>query len=152
MTTKISSITALLTGKTVIIHGGGGAIGRAAALAFAREGARIFLAGPTLARLQEVADQVRAAGGQVDVDVVDALNPAAVEAHAESVAARAQRIDIVLNAIGLRHVQGKSFAEQSLDEFATPVIGYTRAHFVIAKAASRFMIRQGGGVILALST
>jgi NAD(P)-dependent dehydrogenase (short-subunit alcohol dehydrogenase family) len=58
----------------------------------------------------------------------------------------------VLNALGLAHVQGKSFAEQTLDEFATPVVGYTRAHFIIAKAASRFMIRQGGGVILALST
>src|SRR4029079_17793941 len=36
--------------------------------------------------------------------------------------------------------------------FAAPVIGYTRAHFIIAQAASRFMIRQGSGVILALST
>ena len=63
-----------------------------------------------------------------------------------------QRIDVVLNAIGLTHVQGKSFADQTLDEFATPVIGYTRAHFLIAQAASRVMIRQGSGVILALST
>lgn len=152
MTTKTASISALLSGKTAIVHGGGGAIGGAAALAFAREGARVFLAGRTRNRLQEVADQIRAAGFQVELDVVDALDGAAVEAHAESVAARAQRIDVVMNAIGLTHVQGKSFAEQSLEDFAAPVIGYTRAHFIIAKAASRFMIRQGSGVILALST
>lgn len=141
-----------MAGKTAIIHGGGGAIGGAAALAFAREGARVFLAGRTLVRLREVAELVRAAGGDVEIAEVDALDAAAVDAHAQSVVARAQRIDVVLNAIGLRHVQGKSFADQTLDEFATPVIGYTRAHFIIAKAASRAMSRQGSGVILALST
>jgi NAD(P)-dependent dehydrogenase (short-subunit alcohol dehydrogenase family) len=152
MTTKIASGSGLLAGKTAIIYGGGGAIGGAAALAFAGEGARVFLAGRTLLRLQEVADQVRAAGGAVEIAVVDALDEAAVDAHAESVAARAQRIDVVLNAIGLQHVQGKSFSEQTLDEFASPVVGYTRAHFIIAKAASRAMLRQGSGVIVALST
>jgi 3-oxoacyl-[acyl-carrier protein] reductase len=152
MLTKISSNSGLLAGKTAIVHGGGGAIGGAAALTFVREGARVFLAGRTLGRLQEVAQEVRAAGGQVELAVVDALDAAAVDAHAESVAARNGRIDVVLNAIGLTHVQGKSFSDQSLDEFAAPVVGYTRAHFLIAKAASRFMVRQGGGVILGLST
>ena len=90
-----------------------------------------------------MAERIQAAGGDVEIAVVDALDAAAVDAHAESVTARAQRIDVVLNAIGLMHVQGKSFADQTLDEFATPVIGYTRAHFIIAKAASRAMIRQG---------
>jgi NAD(P)-dependent dehydrogenase (short-subunit alcohol dehydrogenase family) len=152
MTTRKSSGSELLAGKTAIIHGGGGAIGGAAALVFAREGARVFLAGRTRVRLQEVADRVQAAGGEVEIAVVDALDAAAVETHAESVTARAQRIDVVLNAIGLVHVQGKSFADQTLDEFAAPVIGYTRAHFIIAKAAARAMIRQRSGVILALST
>jgi NAD(P)-dependent dehydrogenase (short-subunit alcohol dehydrogenase family) len=152
MTTKTSSNSVLLAGKTAIIYGGGGAIGGAAALAFAREGARVFLAGRTSIRLQQVADPIRAAGADVEVDVVDVLDPAAVDAHAESVVARAGRIDVVLNAVGLQHVQGKSFAEQTLDEFTTPVFGYARAHFIIAQAASRAMIRQGSGVILALST
>jgi NAD(P)-dependent dehydrogenase (short-subunit alcohol dehydrogenase family) len=144
--------SALLLGKTAIIYGGGGAIGGAAARAFVQEGARVFLAGRTLARLDEVAGTIRAAGGEVEVAVVDALDEAAVEAHAERVVARTQRIDVVLNAIGLEHVQGKSFSEQTLEEFASPLAGYTRAHFIIAKAASRAMVRQKSGVILALST
>jgi NAD(P)-dependent dehydrogenase (short-subunit alcohol dehydrogenase family) len=86
------------------------------------------------------------------VAVVDALDEGAVAAHAESVVARTGRIDVVFNAVGLKHVQGKSFAEQTLEEFASPVVGYTRAHFAIAQAASRAMIRQRSGVILALST
>lgn len=152
MTTKTDSDSALLAGKTAIIYGGGGAIGGAAALAFAREGARVFLGGRTRARLEEVAGRIRAAGGEAETAVLDALDAAAVDAHVESVVARTQRVDVVLNALGLEHVQGKSFAEQTLDEFATPVVGYTRAHFIIAKAASRVMVRQGSGVILALST
>ncbi|HYQ43384.1 MAG TPA: SDR family NAD(P)-dependent oxidoreductase, partial [Polyangiaceae bacterium] len=100
MTTKIHSGSGLLSGKIAVIYGGGGAIGGAAALAFAEEGARVFLAGRTLARLDEVAERVRAVGGEVEVDVVDALDQATVEAHAERVAGRAGRIDVVLNALG----------------------------------------------------
>jgi 3-oxoacyl-[acyl-carrier protein] reductase len=151
MTAKTSG-SALLAGKIAIIHGAGGAIGGATALAFVREGARVFLAGRARPRLQEVAERIQAAGAEAEIAVVDALDAAAVDAHAEDVALRAGRIDIVMNAIGLRHVQGKSFTDQTLDEFAMPLIGYTRAHFIIAKAASRAMIRQGSGVILALST
>jgi 3-oxoacyl-[acyl-carrier protein] reductase len=152
MTTSNVSSSGILSGKTAVIHGGGGAIGGAIALQFAREGARIFLAGRTMGRLQEVASSVRGLGGQVEVDVVDALDATAVEAHADRVVARGGSFDVVVNAIGLAHVQGKSFAEQTLDEFTTPVAGYTRALFIIAKAASRFMSRQRGGVIMALST
>jgi NAD(P)-dependent dehydrogenase (short-subunit alcohol dehydrogenase family) len=152
MHSETSRALPLLSGQIAVIHGGGGAIGGASARAFAREGARVFLAGRRRAHLDEVAAEVRAAGGQVEVAVVDALDPVAVEAHAESVAARAGRIDVVMNAVGLVHVQGKSFAEQSLDDFTAPVDGYVRAHFLIARAASRFMIPAKRGVILAIST
>jgi NAD(P)-dependent dehydrogenase (short-subunit alcohol dehydrogenase family) len=152
MTTKTSMGSGLLKGKTAIVHGGGGAIGSAVALAFAREGARVFLAGRTRGRAQEVAGWIRESGGEAEVAVVDALDEGAVAAHAESVVARDGRIDVVFNAVGLKHVQGKSFAEQTLEEFASPVVGYTRAHFAIAQAASRAMIRQRSGVILAVST
>ncbi|HEX2877183.1 MAG TPA: SDR family oxidoreductase [Polyangiaceae bacterium] len=152
MATRIFTGSGMLSGKVGVVHGGGGAIGGAVALAFAEEGARVFLAGRTRDRLDEVAERIRALGGEVEVDVVDGLEPAAVEGHAERVIARAGRMDVVLNALGFLHVQGKSFSEQTLDEFATPLIGYTRAHFIIAQAAARFMIRQGSCVILALST
>jgi 3-oxoacyl-[acyl-carrier protein] reductase len=152
MQAKSGSGMGILSGKIAVVHGGGGAIGGAAAVAFAEAGARVFLAGRTSSRLEEVAGRIRALGGAVESDELDALDAAAVDAHAERVVARAERIDVVLNAIGLVHVQGKSFVEQTLDEFEAPVRGYVRAHFIIAKAASRFMIRQGNGVILALST
>ena len=49
----------LLEDKTAVIYGGGGAIGGAVARTFAREGAKIFLAGRTKARLEKVAADIQ---------------------------------------------------------------------------------------------
>lgn len=152
MDTEKHRFGSLLGGKVAVIHGAGGAIGGAVARAFHDEGARLFLAGRSRGRLEEVAASLGPSGPPVELAVVDALDPAAVEAHAEAVAARAGRIDVVMNAVGLVHVQGKSFSEQTLDEFAWPIEAYTRVHFTIAQAASRYMLPQRSGVILALST
>jgi len=87
----------ILENKTALIHGAGGAIGGAVARAFARQGAKVFLAGRTLAKLDAVARDVSAAGGVAETTQVDALDERAVNAHADAVAARAGRINIALN-------------------------------------------------------
>ena len=135
-----------------MIHGGGGAIGGAVAREFAREGARVFLAGRTQAKLDAVASDIRAAGGMVEAAQVDAFDSLAVERHADAVATKAGGIDVALNAVGTFHVQGTPFAELALEDFAQPITAYTRTHFVTAKAVSRFMVKKGSGVILTLST
>src|SRR4051794_18377555 len=56
----------LLEKRNAVIYGGGGSIGRAVALAFAREGARVHLAGRTMESLERVASEVRSAGGEAD--------------------------------------------------------------------------------------
>lgn len=62
-----------LRGKTAVVYGGGGAIGGAVARAFAREGAGVFLAGRTLARLTAVATEIADAGGTVQTSAVASL-------------------------------------------------------------------------------
>ena len=52
-----------LTNKTAVIYGAAGHIGSAVAHAFVRDGAKVFLAGRTLAKVQKVADEIVAAGG-----------------------------------------------------------------------------------------
>ena len=64
----------LLDDKAAVIYGAGGSIGGAVARAFAREGARVFLAGRTPAKLDTVADEIRSTGGSAETDVVDALD------------------------------------------------------------------------------
>ena len=142
----------LLENKVAVIHGGGGSIGGAAARVFAREGARLFLAGKSLPRLEAAASVARAEGAEVSIAVVDAMDQAAVDRHVDEVADAAGRIDIALNAVGFDHVQGLPIAETSLDDYLHPVVGYLQTNFVTAKAVSRHMIAQGSGVILTIST
>ena len=139
----------LLEGKNTVVHGGGGAIGGAVARAFAREGARVFLAGRTRERLEEVAAGIRAAGGAAETAVVDALDRAAVDAHADAVAAWAGSIDVCMNVISHGDVQGTPMVEMSVEDYLRPVETAVRTTFLTSTAAGRHMIRQGSGVILA---
>ena len=141
----------LLENKNAVIYGGGGAIGGAVALAFAREGARVFLAGRTRAKLEAVAQDISVAGGVAETAEVDALDEQAVDRHADAVAAKVGGIDIALNAVGILHVQGTPFAELSFEDYAHPLAAYTRTNFITAKAVARHMVKQRSGVILTLS-
>lgn len=142
----------LLENRIAVIHGGGGAIGGAIARTFAREGAQVFLAGRTSAKLEAVVRDIRAAGGSAEMAQVDALDESAVESHADAVAEKAGGIDIAVNAVGMMHVQGTPLAELTPEEFAHPVASYVRTNFLTAKAAARHMAKQGRGVILTIST
>jgi len=138
----------LLKNKIAVIYGGGGSIGGAVARAFAREGASVHLAGRTLASLERVAEQIRAAGGVAETAQVDALDETAVDEHADAVAARAGGVDISFNLIALGDVQGTPLAEMRLEDFERPVRTAVRTSFLTSRAAARHMIRQGSGVIL----
>lgn len=138
----------LLDGKTAVIYGGGGSIGRAMATAFAREGAHVFLAGRTQTALDGTAEAIRTDGGTADTAVVDALDEAEVDAHAADVVARTGRLDVSVNVIGVNDVQGTPLAEMTVDDFLSPIATATRTQFLTARAAARQMITQGSGVIL----
>lgn len=142
----------LLRNKIAIIYGGGGAIGGAAAQAFAREGATVCLAGRTIAKLKAVAQSIAETGGRVEIAQLDALDAPAVQAHADSLAARAGGIDIALNAVGIAHVQGTPFTELAFEDYAHPVSTYVRTNFLTARAVAPHMVKKGRGVILTLST
>jgi 3-oxoacyl-[acyl-carrier protein] reductase len=139
----------LLENKNAIIYGAGGGIGAGVARTFAREGARVFLAGRTQSKLDAVAGDIRAAGGKAETAVVDALDERAVDEHADAVAAEAGSIDISFNLISLGDVQGTPMVEMTLEDFSQPIFNAVRTNFLTWRAAARHMIRQGGGVILA---
>lgn len=138
----------LLEGKQAIVYGGGGAIGGAVARAFAREGARVYLAGRTQGPLDAVAKDIRAAGGRADTAIVDALDEAQVDAHAGAVAAEAGGIDVALNVISHGDVQGTPLVEMQVDDFLRPVVTGLRTNFLTSRAVARHMLRGNGGVIL----
>src|SRR5215211_274217 len=98
----------MLEHKTAVIYGGGGAIGGAVARACAAAGARVYLAGRSLARLEKVADDI---GDTARVAELDALDERAVVTHADSVVADAGAIDVALNAVSFPFVHDTPFAE-----------------------------------------
>jgi 3-oxoacyl-[acyl-carrier protein] reductase len=139
----------LLQGKTAVIYGGAGSIGGAAARAFGREGARVHLAGRTQATLDEVAEEIRAAGGAAETAEVDALDEQAVDRHADAVAAGDGGIDISFNVIAHPYAHGTPLAEMDVDDFMAPVEVAARTTFLTARAAALHMIPRRSGVILA---
>jgi 3-oxoacyl-[acyl-carrier protein] reductase len=141
----------LLANKNAVIYGAGGAIGGAVARAFAREGAKIFLAGRTLAKLDAVAKEITAAGGEAETAKVDALDEQSIKKHIGDVVQRAGGIDICFNAIGMEDVQGTSLIEMSLEDFARPITIATRTQFLAAKAVAPHMIKKGSGVIMMIT-
>ena len=139
----------LLEDKSAVIYGGGGSIGSAVARAFAREGAKVFLAGRTRARLDEVAEEIRSAGGAAATAEVDALDESAVDEHADAVGEEAGGIDISFNLIAHPFTHGTPLAEMAVDDFMAPVETAARTTFLTARAAARHMIPRRSGVILA---
>jgi len=138
----------LLAHKTAVIYGGGGSIGGAVARAFAREGAHVVVSGRTRSALDAVADDIRASGGTADTDIVDALDEAAVDTHADVVVDRTGSYDVCFCAINHDDVQGTPLVEMTWEDFVRPVEIGLRSTFITAKAAARHMKRQGSGVIL----
>jgi 3-oxoacyl-[acyl-carrier protein] reductase len=138
----------LLEDRNAVIYGAGGSIGRAVALAFAREGAHLHLAGRTLSKLDAVAAEVHGAGGAAEVAELDALDERAVDEHADALAARAGGIDVSLNVISHGELFGTPLAEIALADFERPVHTAVRSTFLTARAAARHMTRRRSGVIL----
>jgi NAD(P)-dependent dehydrogenase (short-subunit alcohol dehydrogenase family) len=142
----------LLKDKTAVIYGAGGAIGGAVAGAFAREGARLFLTGRNVAKLDAVAKEIAAAGGVAEATEVDALDEKAVEEHLNSVVERAGRVDISFNAIGPGPAPDRiPLTELAADAFVRPIAFYASSNFITATSAARHMHHQGSGVIVTMT-
>jgi NAD(P)-dependent dehydrogenase (short-subunit alcohol dehydrogenase family) len=142
----------LLKDKNAVIYGAGGSISGAVAEEFAREGARVFLAGRTRNPLEAVAAGISSAGGSAEVAVLDALDEEAVDEHARAMASEAGSIDVSFNLITRGDVQGIPLIEMKTDDLLHAVVNGLRSNFITARAAARHMVEQGSGVILALDS
>src|SRR5439155_14383357 len=116
----------MLKNNVAVIYGAGGGIGSAVARAFAREGAKLFLAGRHLAPVEAVAKEVVSAGGSAEAAEVDALNEQALDKHLESAIDKAGRVDISFNAIGIPTPKIRvPLVDLDLEQFSVPIATYT---------------------------
>lgn len=90
-----------LAGQSAVVTGASSGIGRAVALAFAREGAKLLLTyRRNVEGAQQVADQIREAGGQASTTEVDISRETEVEALVAEAFARLSRVDVWVNNAG----------------------------------------------------
>jgi NAD(P)-dependent dehydrogenase (short-subunit alcohol dehydrogenase family) len=89
-----------LTGRAVVITGGGSGIGRATALRLAAEGARVFLVGRRAEKLEQTAEAVAHAGGEAGSLAADLCEPGAANDVIEAALAWAGGLDILVNCAG----------------------------------------------------
>jgi NAD(P)-dependent dehydrogenase (short-subunit alcohol dehydrogenase family) len=135
-----------LDGKTAVVTGAGRGIGRATALALAGAGAELILVSRTPSELDEVAREITSHGGKAQALPFDVTRSDVVR----DAFAGLGRLDILVNNAGLNRPQ--PFLE--VDEATLDLLlGLNvRAAFLVAQAAARLMVANGGGVIINMSS
>ena len=141
----------LLEGKTAVVYGASGIIGRATAKAFAREGSMVFLAGRTLDTVRSLAEEIHSAGGLAEAARVDALDSNSVEEHLQAIIASRGRLDISYNLISTSVAMGTQLVRLSSGQFDSAAFTRARSCFITSTAAARIMQKQKSGVILGIT-
>jgi len=136
----------LLDGKTALVTGGGGGIGRATALAFAREGARLAVADYAADAAAGTVAQINAAGGQAITLTGDVTRVKDVQTMLDDTIVAFGRLDCAFNNAGIAPYQvdasGKKTADWSEDAFDRMIEVNLKSVWLCMKAEIRQMLSQ----------
>jgi len=133
----------ILAGKVCVLLGGGGGIGTASALAYAREGATVVVVDINKQLADEAVARVQAQGGEAWSARADALEDGALEALVSAVVQRHERLDVFHNLTSTTVLAPS--VELPLADFAKVFEATVLGQFAGAQAAARQMIAAGGG-------
>ena len=135
-----------LSGKVALITGGGTGIGRACALQFSREGARVAVAGRRREPLAAVVAEIQAAGGQALSASCDVAKSDQVERTIRGVVAQFGALHVLVNNAGILHVG--SIEETSEAEWDRLIDVDLKGVFLASRAALPELRKSGGGTIV----
>ena len=142
----------LLDGKSALITGGGGGIGRATALVFAREGARVAVADYAAETAAETVGLINANGGQAITLTGDVSRAKDVRTMLDDTIVAFGRLDCAFNNAGIAgwHVEaaGKKTADWSEEAFDRMIEVNLKGVWLCMRAEIRQMLTQGGGAIV----
>lgn len=137
--------------KSVIITGGGGKIGRAYAIGFAKEGAKVAL--PDIASADHVVKTIRDMGGTAMSMACDVSDEKSVRQMVDQVASQFGGIDVLVNnAAYFMTVKKSPFWEMEVDEFDKAMAVNVRGSWLCAKAVVPHMQKQKNGKIINISS
>ena len=137
--------------KVAIVTGAGAGVGRATALKFAAEGAKVAVSDVNVEGGEETVDLIRKQGGDAFFTAADVARPADVEALVAKTVERFGRLDCACNNAG---IEGKivPFTEQPLDNFDRVIAVNLRGVFLCLQAEISQMLKNGGGAIVNLAS
>ena len=139
-----------LDGQVAVITGAGRGIGRAIALAYTREGAKLVLAARNESELQEVASAVSELGGEAVAAPTDVITQDGTERLAHTAVERFGRIDVLVNNAGISGPVGPLQGNDIADWVNTISVNLTGT-FLVCRAVIPVMLEQSGGKIINLS-
>ncbi len=137
----------LLKDRVALITGAGRGIGRAIAIAFAREGARVAVTGRNAERLAQVVDEIRAGGGEAESFVLDVTNADDPERAVDQVTRIWGRIDILVNNAGVITYHTPVW-ETSIEQWDEVMNTNLRGMFLVSRAVIPHMMKREQGVII----
>jgi NAD(P)-dependent dehydrogenase (short-subunit alcohol dehydrogenase family) len=133
--------------KIVLITGAGSGIGKAAAFAFAKEGAQVVVADISIKMGEETAEEITAHNGKAIFIAVDVAQHEEVLALVSEVKKKFDRLDIAINNAGIAGVSARTH-EYPLDDFDRVMQINTAGVFYGLKTQIPLMLQQGSGVII----
>lgn len=136
-----------LKDKVCLITGGGRGIGRATAIRFAQEGARVAVADVDLQVASQVAHELGEQGLALELDV---SSRESIEAGLDRIISFWGRLDVLVNNAGI--VRDAQLLKMSEADFDAVVAVNLKAVFACTQAVARRMVEQGSGVILNASS
>lgn len=138
--------------KTVLITGGGQGIGKAAAIAFAKEGAQIAICGRNATNLGAVAAELRALGAKVVAESCDVTDEGQVHEFVAAVLKEFHAIDILINNAGVLGPKGALVKVAASDWAATLAANATGPFLVTREVLRATMLKRESGVVINLSS
>jgi NAD(P)-dependent dehydrogenase (short-subunit alcohol dehydrogenase family) len=134
--------------RVVVITGATSGIGRAAAVAFAQEGAKVVIAGRHVERGEEVVTSIRGSGGEGRFVWTDMRDPESIHSCIRTAVDVYGRVDCAFNNAGIVGQAGRVTADQLLENWDEVIAVNLRGLFLSMKWELQQMSRQGTGVIV----
>ena len=144
-------MTGRLAGRVAVVTGAAGGIGRATAVAFAAEGARVAILDRTSEVLKDAEAAARALGGDVMALACDVSSPEQVEDAVRRVVERFGRLDVAFNNAGIEN-EAAPLHEIPVEAWDRILDVNLRGTFLCMKHEIAQMLRQGGGAVVNTSS